>query len=83
IRRRKTRPTNYKQIKTLQKPTSTSTITNRMDDYIQIATETIQSTTNINKSGNENMSNGNNEMKKPLHPKLAHIKMVLESKSLW
>ncbi|CAF1215166.1 unnamed protein product [Rotaria magnacalcarata] len=81
IRRKKTRPTNYKQIKNLQKPTSTTT--RRMDDYIQIATETIQSTTNINKSGNENMSNGNNEMKKPLHPKLANIRMVLESKSLW
>ena len=39
----------------------------------------------MNKSDNENGSGqmGNNEMKKPLHPKLTNIKMIIESKSLW
>jgi hypothetical protein len=60
-----------------------------MLDYIQSATEKIKSTSNnmldINKSDNENGTNqnGNNEMKKPLHPKLTNIKMIIESKSLW
>ena len=58
-------------------------------DYIQSATEKIKSTStnmlDMNKSDNENGtgSSGNNELKKPLHPKLANIKMVIESKSLW
>jgi hypothetical protein len=52
-------------------------------DYIQSATEKIKLISNINKSDNENSSNGMNEIKKPLHPKLVNIKMVLESKSLW
>jgi hypothetical protein len=58
-------------------------------DYIQSATEKIKSTSNnmldMNKSDNENGSglNGNNEIKKPLHPKLTNIKMIIESKSLW
>jgi hypothetical protein len=47
-------------------------------DYIQSATEKIKSI-----SDNENTSNGINEIKKSLHPKLLNIKMVLESKSLW
>ncbi|CAF0819664.1 unnamed protein product [Rotaria sordida] len=80
IRRRKNRSTNYKQIKNLQKNLS---ITQHMEDYIQLTTENIKSITNINKSNNENISNGINEIKKTLHPKLANIKMVLESKSLW
>lgn len=39
----------------------------------------------INKTDGENGAghNGSNELKKPLHPKLANIKMVIESKSLW
>jgi hypothetical protein len=37
----------------------------------------------MNKSDSENTSNGMNEIKKPLHPKLMNIKMSLESKSLW
>jgi len=39
----------------------------------------------MNKSDSENGSNTNssNEIKKQLHPKLANIKMILESKSLW
>jgi hypothetical protein len=39
----------------------------------------------LNKSDHENGSgsNVNNEMKKPLHPKLTSIKMIIESKSLW
>jgi hypothetical protein len=38
-----------------------------------------------NKSDNENGigQNGNNEIKKPMHPKLANIIMIIESKSLW
>ena len=58
-------------------------------DYIQSATEKIKSTStsmlDINKSDSENGIGltGNNELKKPLHPKLANIKLVIESKSLW
>ena len=58
-------------------------------DYIQSATEKIKSSSatmiDMNKSDNENGSNANgtNETKKPLHPKLTNIKMVIESKSLW
>jgi len=37
----------------------------------------------MNKSANENSSNRIDEIKIPFHPKLANIKMVLESKSLW
>ncbi|CAF1206599.1 unnamed protein product [Rotaria sordida] len=84
------RSTNHKhhqqQVTNLQK--SLTTIRN-MEDYIQSATEKIKSTSNnmldINKSDNEHGTgqNGNNEIKKPLHPKLSNIKMVIESKSLW
>ncbi|CAF0902539.1 unnamed protein product [Adineta steineri] len=76
----------HHQVTNLQK--SLTTIRN-MEDYIQSATEKIKSTSSnmldINKSDNENGTNqnGNNELKKPLHPKLANIKMVIESKSLW
>lgn len=58
-------------------------------DYIQSATEKIKSTStsmlDINKSDSENGlgPTGNSELKKPLHPKLANIKLVIESKSLW
>ncbi|CAF4725572.1 unnamed protein product, partial [Rotaria sp. Silwood1] len=79
-KKNKNRSTNYKQRKNLQIHLST---TQHMEDYIQRATENIKSTTNINKSDHENISNGTNEIKKTLHPKLANIKMVLESKSLW
>ena len=39
----------------------------------------------MNKSDSENGSNtnGTNDLKKLLHPKLTNIKMVIESKSLW
>lgn len=39
----------------------------------------------MNKSDSENGSNtnGNQDLKKLLHPKLANIKMIIESKSLW
>ncbi|CAF3203508.1 unnamed protein product [Rotaria socialis] len=80
------RSTNHKQVTNLQK--SLTTIRN-MEDYIQSATEKIKSTSSnmldINKSDNEHGGgqNGNNEMKKPLHPKLSNIKMAIESKSLW
>lgn len=99
VRKRKHRSTNCKQIKNLEKPSSATRrmeglldlkrsdkITNQIRfilDYIQLATENIQSTTNMNKLDNENLSNGNDEAKKPLHPKLVNVKMVLESKSLW
>ncbi|CAF1006764.1 unnamed protein product [Rotaria sp. Silwood1] len=83
---RSTHHKHHQQVTNLQK--SLTTIRN-MEDYIQSATEKIKSTStnmlDINKSDNEHGTgqNGNNEIKKPLHPKLANIKMVIESKSLW
>lgn len=52
-------------------------------DYAQITNDKIKSIPDVNKTDNENSTNSSNEIKKPLHPKLANIKMILESKSLW
>ncbi|CAF0840214.1 unnamed protein product [Didymodactylos carnosus] len=83
----------HNQITNLQK--SFTTIRN-MEDYIQNATEKIKSTASSNsdnsllKLDNNNnqgvvgsLTDINNEIKKPLHPKLNNIRLVIESKELW
>ncbi|CAF0897493.1 unnamed protein product [Adineta steineri] len=77
IKKRDNRSMNTKQTTNLQKSLTT---TRHMEDYIQSATEKIKSTFQTN---NDNNSNGIDNVTKPFHPKLANIKMVLESKSLW
>ena len=52
-------------------------------DYTEFVKENIKSMTNMNKSADENISNGISEIIKPIHPKLIDVKITLESKSLW
>ncbi|UJR33344.1 hypothetical protein I4U23_020793 [Adineta vaga] len=77
LKKKDNRSMNNKQITNLQKSLVT---TNHMENYIQSATEKIKSTCQFS---SDNSSNEIEEIKKPLHPKLANIKMTLESKSLW
>lgn len=53
-----------------------------VSDYIQSATEKIK-LNSMDMSKSVEGENGSNEVKKALHPKLANVKMVIESKSLW
>jgi hypothetical protein len=55
----------------------------RFVDYIQSATEKIKSTAELSKFNDETLSSETIEARKPLHPKLTNIKMVIESKALW
>lgn len=52
-------------------------------DYIQSTAESIKSNSSINQFDSENIVQDANESRKSLHPKLANIKMTIESKALW
>ncbi|CAF1111194.1 unnamed protein product [Adineta ricciae] len=77
VKKKDVRAVNNKQTTNLQKSSLT---TRHMEDYIQSATEKIKSTCQFT---SDSRSNETEEIKKPLHPKLANVKMTLESKSLW